>query len=516
MARVSFKELTNKTMFKYLLILFLLVPLSYSQSIPQKFFDALIYDKPGITDLINKNELKYSKRLGIEYDSVKNKILIGYELPDEIRSGITSGKYKYEIKEQPLADTYTEVTISVPDANYSRKYYFADGFVTNCTYNSWLWEKKESNYFTFRLEEPKYFNDYCIKRLDQFVDMIADTLGFTISEKRILEKEKIGYIFCKDEESVEKITGFKAKGMAMLGSDVVVTSYQTHFHEVAHILINYKLKKLGLYTLPLFMEGFAVAVGGRGGMAPRVVTDLGYYLQKSGILSYDSIITNGGFYNNDASMSYAVAGLYNSFLLRELGGEKYLKLYRKVNGSLNSIKNIISEEVNLPSALKWNSYLNYYEKHPDLYFDITDTNKPYRVGNLGYVPIFKKDKIKFFVSYYQFIGFDKLNETENNYTSKLFLSMFPKDSLLATNPTEIGVFVDSVSLKVVNFFNDEIIVNYLKNLSYSNEFVPSKGKVFEFFIKKDILIRIKNNGFFLSGETLKTYIDIFEQQWKNK
>ncbi|HMQ97452.1 MAG TPA: hypothetical protein PKE39_00385 [Ignavibacteria bacterium] len=490
--------------------------ITFSQTIPEKFFEALIYDKAEISDYINKEELKHSSRLGIEYTGVKNKVLIGYELPDEIKSGITSGKYKYEIKEQPLADTYTEVTFNVPEANYLRKYYFNNGFVTNSTYYPWLWESKESKYFTFRIEEPIYFNDYCIKRLDDFVDMIADTLDFTVSERRILEKEKIGYVFCKDEASVEKITGFKAKGMAMLGSDVVVTSYQTHFHEVAHILINYKLKKLGLYTLPFFMEGFAVAVGGRGGMATRVITDLGYYLEKSGILTYDSILTNEGFYNNDASMSYAVAGLYNSFLLSELGGEKYLELYKKVNGSLEYVKNIEMNSLHLPKINNWNAYLFEYNKNPDLYFIISDTSKPSRVGNIGYAPIFKKDKVKFFVSYYQFIGFDKLNENGNNYTSKLFLSMFPKDSLSATNPTEIGIFVDSVSLKVVNFFNDEIIVNYLKNLSYSNELVPSKGNIFEFLIKRDVLIRFKNNGFVLSGVILKTYIDLFEQQWKNK
>ena len=45
-----------------------------------------------------------------------------------------------------------------------------------------------------------------------------------------------------DENEVESITGFKAKGIAMLGSDEIVTSYQTHFHEVAHLLINFKLK----------------------------------------------------------------------------------------------------------------------------------------------------------------------------------------------------------------------------------------------------------------------------------
>jgi len=450
---------------KYLLcILFVARGITFSQTIPEKFFDALIYDKAEISEYINNDELKHSSRLGIEYTGIKNKFLIGYELPDEIKSGIASGKYKYEIKEQPLADTYTEVTFNLPAANYSRKYYFDNGFVTNSTYCPWLWEKKESKYFAFRIEEPMYFNDYCIKRLDQFVDMIADTLGFTISERRILEKEKIGYIFCKDENSVEKITGFKAKGMAMLGTDVVVTSYQTHFHEVAHILINYKLKKPGLYTLPFFMEGFAVAVGGRGGMAPRVVTDLGYYLEKSGILTYDSILTNEGFYNNDASMSYAVAGLYNSFLLSELGGEMYLELYKKAYGDLEYVKKLNADFIKLPSIELFETYLEKYEKDTIFYIDSLDIlgqcvrNSPFA---------FKNNFVNFFVNKDFQFGPD-----DNYYETKL-VSRKSKELLGNENiGYQFSIFCDSLSVNIYDFYNDELIFSYNRNLNVKPLIVP--------------------------------------------
>lgn len=423
-----------------------------AQSTAQEFFDALIYDKPEITGSVDQNELAKSERLGIKYDGINSKFLIGYELPDEIKAGIKSGKFKYEIKEQSLADTYTEVTFSVPAANYSRKYYFDNGFVTNGTYTSRLWQKKESKYFTFRIEEPKYFNDYCIKRLDEFVDMIADTLHFTISEKRILEKEKIGYIFCKDENTVEKITGFKAKGMAMLGSDEVVTSYQTHFHEVAHLLINYKLKKLGLYTLPFFMEGFAVAVGGRGGMAPRVVTDLGYYLQKSSILTYDSILTNDEFYNNDASMSYAVAGLYNSFLLSKLGGEKYLELYRKFNGNLEFIKKTNLNFLILSAKTKWNSFLENYKKPPNIYFDKIDTNTLFDGGNMGSMNMLKNGNIKFTMPGYIFVDFLNNRISKSLYKSRLFLADFPQDSSKWESIFQYGIFCRQRFFKSDRFF----------------------------------------------------------------
>jgi len=469
-------------MYKYLLILIILTPSIFSQSITENFFNALIYDKAELTDYINKDELKYSKRLGIQYDRVKNKILIGYELPDDIKSGIKSGKYKYEIKEQPLGGTYTEATLSVPDANYSCKNYFSDGFIPNSSYYSRLWEKKESKYFTFRIEEPKHFNDYCIKRLDQFVDMIADTLGFTIAERRILEKEKIGYIFCKDEASVEKITGYKAKGMAMLGSDEVVTSYQTHFHEVAHILINYKLKTLGLYTLPFFMEGFAVAVGGRGGMAPRVVTDLGYYLEKSGILTYDSIITNDGFYNNDASMSYAVAGLYNSFLLSELGGERYLELYKKVNGDLEYVKGLKTDFIIQPEN-KYADFLKKYEEDTIFFIDSHDT-----LGQNGqFLPFaFKNNFVKFFVFRNRQFG------PENDKYEKGYISRKAKELMDQNYFTGQYVLIcDSSFINVFDFYNDELIFSYNYNLSANPVLIPVVKRECVFFLRESLF----NNTF---------------------
>lgn len=490
---------------KYLLcILFVARGITLSQSTPQKFLDALIYNKPEITDYVNKDELTKSQRLGISYTGAKEKCLIGYDLPEEIQAGILTGKYKYEIKELPVEDGFTEVNFLVPDANFSRVYYFRGGFVTNSTYFSGKWISKQSKYFTFSIEEPKYFNDYCIKRLDDFVDMIADTLGFTILEKSILEEQKIGYIFCADERGVEKITGFKAKGMAMLGSDEVVTSYQTHFHEVAHILINYKLKSLGLYTLPFFMEGFAVAVGGRGGMAPRVVTDLGYYLEKSSILTYDSILTNEGFYNYDASMSYAVSGLYNAFLLSELGGEKYLELYKKANGNLEFIKNISLNSLDLLPTTKWNSFLEDYNKTPSVYFDKIDTNTLFDGGNMGSIDILKNGYIRFTMPQYIFVDFLNNRISKSLYTSRLFLTDFPKDSSKWEYAFQFGVFADSNSLKVIDFYNDELLVNYNKNLSIENLNIPAPSNRFQFYIYGGIFSIEEIKGYVVSEIILRS------------
>ncbi len=469
----------------------------FSQAIPEKFLDALIYNKPEITDYVNKDELTKSQRLGVSYTGAKEKCLIGYELPEEVQAGILSGKYKYEVKEQPVEDGFTEVTFVVPDLNFSRVYYFRGGFVTNSTYYSRKWLSKESKYFAFSIEEPKYFNEYCIKRLDDFVDMIADTLGFTISEKNILEKQKIGYIFCADESGVEKITGFKAKGMAMLGSDEVVTSYQTHFHEVAHILINYKLKKLGLYTLPFFMEGFAVAVGGRGGMAPRVVTDLGYYLEKSSILTYDSILINERFYNNDASMSYAVAGLYNAFLLSELGGEKYLELYKKANGELEYVKEISNDIINSLAKVNFQEFLVTYQNNQIFEFDILKLKNDNCQMIIGVGTICDEGNMLHCKIYSGMVFGDTLTKVEKNYQSRIYSINHFRE--VYNNAFNYLITSNETTIKVYDLFNDEIIGVFEKSFSLNDQIVLDKS-FNEFGVYKNIF----RGNFHLNTLTSKT------------
>jgi hypothetical protein len=467
---------------------------------PQKFIEALIYDKENIADFINKDELASSKRSGISYDGIKNKVLIGIEIPKEIKEGIRSSKYQYTVKEELLADGFTTAVFSVPSANYEKLFYFNEGFVPSSTYYTRLWEKKESKYFKFRISEPKYFNDYCIKRLDDFVDMIADTLGYTITEKTLLEKEKILYTFCNGEAEVKMMTGYGAKGMALLGGDEVVTSYQTHFHEVAHILINFKLRKLGLYTLPFFMEGFAVAVGGRGGMAPRVVTDIGFYLQKTSLLTCDSILTDEQFRSNDGSMSYPVSGLYNSFLLGELGGEKYLELYKKVNGNLDFVKTIDPLQISLPENEKFEKFMTDYQNDKVMYVDANDTTKTeldIKASNGNFAVV--GDYVKFFTKDKYSVGFGELLTFEK-YCSRKFSELYKTDKIcyfkycILTNDDEIGIY---------NLLNDELIYSYNKGLSSNPVNIPYSNGYYIFFIRSELFGKDFHSEMILQDETFR-------------
>jgi len=448
---------------KKIFLICLISPIILSQPLGNNFINALVNKNSYLSDFVDTDELTRSERLGIKYTDVNYKWLISFDIPDEIKAGFREEKYDYSLQTMQLEDGFSIVTLAVGSLNYLQKFYFLNGkFVPPSVYFTRNWEGNESKYFKFKISEPKYFNDYCVKRLDDFVDSLCNLLDFDKDRKKLLETEKIYYTFCRDEDEVEKITGYKSKGMSVLAFDEVITAYQTHFHEVSHILINFKLKNLNLYTLPFFLEGFAVAVGGRGGMAPRVVTDLGYYLQKTGFLTYDSILTYESFYSQDANMTYAVSGLYNRFLLDELGGAHYLELYRKLNGDLNFVKKISPIDIFLPSFEKFDRYLNNYENdslsiiHPDKLMTM--------------VSYFEYGKISEYFNYYCFSAditknyIPLFNDTDSSglklvYSSKLSVNL-TKSEYKGENYL---LFSDSINIKLYNIFNDELIFSYDKN-----------------------------------------------------
>jgi len=457
----------------FIFLIYLLPTITlYSQSTPKDFFDALVNNKENVKDFVDENELIRSERLGITYSGVKNKCLLANDIQEIVKQEIHSGNFKYEIHETPLEDNYSSVYFVIPQLKDSLRFYFYKGkYIAPATYFTRNWQSKESKYFIFKISEPKYFNDYCVQKLDEFADKLLDSLDFSAGEKELLQQQKIYYIFCKDEKEVGLVTGIRSKGQAMLAFDEVITAYQTHFHEVAHLIMNYKLKNLGLFTLPFFIEGFAVAMGGRGGMAPRVVTDIGYYLQKSGEMPYDSILSYESFNSIDAGITYSVAGLYNSFLMQEIGMKQYIELYKKVNGDIDFVKSIKAYDLNLPDRSKFEEYLNKYPENRITKLDEIDLNcravNSLRNGRAALNFCFRvMDSIVFFNSNNNNITFGtNLDNKDSQYESRIFNDIskekyFNSFYLISFN---------SDYIKVYNCLNDELAAMYDLNFSLDHK-----------------------------------------------
>ena len=172
----------------------------FCQTTPHDFFDALINNKNNLKEFIDATELERSQRLGISYNGVENKFILGNDIKTEIKEQILAGSLNYEIHETKLEDNFSLIYFVIPELKDSLRFYFKNGkFISPDAYIARNWQTKESKYFIFKISEPKYFNDYCVKRLDEFTDKLLDSLEFSSDARELLQKEKLYYIFCKDE-----------------------------------------------------------------------------------------------------------------------------------------------------------------------------------------------------------------------------------------------------------------------------------------------------------------------------
>jgi hypothetical protein len=303
-------------------------------------------------------------------------------------------------------------------------------------------------------------------------------LNFTPEEKELLEKEKIIYILCKDNEEIKKVTGFETRGIYILAYDEVITTYNCHLHELSHLLINYKLKKLPLYTLSYFQEGFAVAAGGRGGISRNILLDSGNYLHKSGFIPFNSIITQPEFQSENASVTYPVSGLYSFYLMYVYGMGFYFDIYRKYSGDENYINGLKLNDFKLPAISEFDDFIKNFKMRSGIRLEY----KP-GVQRIIYegpqVKIIKTDSL------YRFEIKQNLLLTEKNpvknYKSSKFKELFPK---LKYNGEKYLITGNRKEINIYNLYTNNLVDSYSTGLSFDNKDVPVNDIYLTFYVNQ--------------------------------
>jgi hypothetical protein len=452
------------------------------QSSIDKFFKKLISDTTDLSKYCDNSEFVNSMRLGIKYEGVKNKFLISYDIDKNVKDKISNGSYNYELKKVNADNKgYEQVTFTVPGLNYRKEFYFHDGkYISPVTFFTKSWKRLTTRYFSFIISDTTHFNNYSSDQLEQYCEGMLSLLKIPESEKDLLKSQKIKYIVCQDSAEIKKITGFNTRGIYLLAGDEIISTFNCHFHELAHLLMNFKIKNNSLFCLPFLQEGFASATGGRGGIARTIITDVGYFLEKSGYIPYNSIITYRDFSSEDASVTYPVAALYSLFLMNELGIESYIGLYRSYSGNFDFVSNITTEEVKLPSVEKYKKFLNKFKRNEDVKPE-SSPNKTKKVYSGSEGEIFDENdyylfKIKGDISL-------KSNEYFQGYKSARFEELFPT-ALYSGEKYLISVQLREV--KIYNLFTNNLIATYSTGLSFDQKTIPNEGGYFEFLVKKDI------------------------------
>ena len=282
--------------------------------------------------------------------------------------------------------------------------------------------------------------------------------------KDLLQKEKINYILCKDQDEIKKISGFDTRGIYILAYDEVVTTFNTHYHELSHLLMNYKLQNLPLFTLPFFQEGFAVAVGGRGGIGRYILLNIGYFLEKSGYMKFNSILSKKDFVSENASMAYPAAGLYNYFLISNYGINSYLKLYLKFSGTVKQVDELIPSKIFLPPVEAYENFLNDFCDKATVKIQKPDNDDYYHFKVRTNLLLSTKDKIK-------------------NYISKKFVEQFPN---IDYQGQKYLITADKNEVNIYNLYTSSLIASYTMGFTIDAESVPIEDGYFSFYVKKDV------------------------------
>ncbi|HUI29824.1 MAG TPA: hypothetical protein VLX91_06370 [Candidatus Acidoferrales bacterium] len=420
-------------------------------------------------------EYRLSGRLGIKYIGVKNKFLISYELRSDIIQDIESGNYKYRI--DSLDTQFSRLSIIIPGKNIQQDYCFRNGkLVSPLAYYSRNWKRIDSRYFVFIVDDTNACNSYSIAVLDAFVKRIANKLRFGSDAFERLRREKIYYYICKDQDEIEKLTGFKTRGIYNLAYDCIISTYTCHYHELLHLLMNYRLGVLPLYTSPFLQEGFAVAFGGRGGLDPDVVLEAGLYLEQSGMMDFSQLLTRREFMENDASLTYPVSGLYSKFLFEKLGATGYINLYRKCSGAELQVDTMRIDTSDLPSSREYADFMrkeisrNIIEVKLPANFELTQGSDIAEDSSRFYFRV--RDTLLIAV-----------NGQPAIFYSKKFAELFPSRKYRGE---KYAIIVNPSEVLVYNLFTGNLIASYVESFALPPLVVPNRDGYFYFSIFKRV------------------------------
>ncbi len=426
-------------------------------------------------------ELSASRRLGIEYDHVNQKFMIGYDFDEEFRNAFFENKLKYTLTAESLDAEYARMTAEIPEKQKRPFYFKSQRLISPVYYFTRTWPRKQSAHFDFRIADSTLFHPAAIEQLESFVVRMAMLLGFTEDDLRLLRQQKVIYVLCKDEEQIEQLTGYRSKGIYVMAYDYVITTYSCHYHELLHLLINFKLRRLPLYTHPMLQEGFAVGFGGRGGIAPQTQLQSGAFLVNSSFADYNELLTVEQFRQIDPSLTYPIAGLYVRFLVEQMGIGNFLLLYVKYSGSSDHVRRMTLSAQDLPPEKEWLRFVKAFSERPAIVLSSANPDRKRIVAN-GTVVISDADE---FLHVRMKSTFALRPEVlQSHYTSKRFLEVLPKRQYAGER---VLVTVDSNEVVLYDLYTNNSLATYSSGFSSSHQMVKSNDGWWDFWVRKDLV-----------------------------
>lgn len=304
--------------------------------------------------LWQSSSLARATRLGIEYDNIHIKPDCGSPAVYDLAR--MNGLFNHGLQSSAVIDSGVirwKFSARIGSQKTEHFYYVArvqdfSWLITSQDYYAREWPIEESRYFRFHINPDRatHFNSIAAESLDEFVENVAEKISISSERLNLLSEMKIDYYLCDGEDEVERFSGKRESGVYEPASDAIISYIIPHYHEVAHLLINFRLQRLPLFTIPLIQKGLATYLGGRWQRSPGIVFDFGKYILKYNVVEIDSILTFNDFAHPEGGdIIIPVSACLIEYLYTVLGEEKFFQLYIALSGDLEFVTAISSDEV---------------------------------------------------------------------------------------------------------------------------------------------------------------------------
>ncbi len=208
------------------------------------------------------------------------------------------------------------------------------------------WYTIESQYYKIIFSDSTLINSYAIEAIDNYTDSLAEVFDISDEKMEYLAERKIEYYLC-DQDQMKLLTGHDAHGMTSFPFDAIITRHLPHPHEITHLLINYALEEIPLFTLPLVQEGLACCLGGRWGKSPAVIKYWGAAMNNLDLIDIDSILSVNGFYTCSVGVdgAYASSALLVEAIIENYGFDTFRQIYQRLSGDESYVTNLSPEDI---------------------------------------------------------------------------------------------------------------------------------------------------------------------------
>ncbi len=447
----------------------------------ERFFSLLMNNSPELASYHEPRQLELSRRLGLEYEGEQNKFMIGYGFEESARRLFREEGLRYTLSAESLDASHIQLTVEIPELNLKKRFIFdGDKLISPVNYYAHSWPRMWGKYFEFWISDTTMFHQAAIEELDRFVDRMAHLLELRLEDLSLLQEKKIIYVLCKDEAEIETLTGFRSRGMYLLPYDYVVTTYSCHFHEVLHLLVNFKLKKLPLYTHPLLQEGIATAFGGRGGIAASTLLQGGAFLVSSSVVDVKDLLVVEQYRNTDPSIVYPVSALYVRFLIERMGMNQFLRLYRRYSGNAEQVGRMMLHMNDLPPESQWLAYVKTAKRNSLIVLDKAG-GAPRRIVAHGDIEIAESGewlRIRMGRNF----GLRPAG-WRGDYVSSLYRKLVPEGSY---NGERFYFAADSAEAVVYDLYTNNSLASYSVHFTTSARAVPHNNGRYEFWVRKNV------------------------------